>query len=411
MAKQPKFLQSRLRLFLSADIIGSTALKQTPRNPLQVTNVEWFPILQGFYIEAQLAFLGAWERGLPENAKEKALHWGPKPEFWKVIGDEIVFTKELTDSHQLTKVLACWVSALDYVRKYIRERDPRLDVKCTAWTAGFPLVNKEVALPRALDHDREPVTDYFKEAGRLLDIRYKKGGDAKVAVDYIGPSIDIGFRLTQFATARKFILSVGVAYMLSSRNAESSEPRISKFRYDGSAVLKGVFGGTRYPVFWLDLAMPGDLALLEDQLTKPEDCTPSDVYRYCAKFFEEMEPYTFKPFIESDSETDFKAKPDYYDDAIGRLSENYAWEMIGDRESERAAEEEQPTEPPVVTDEPAIKPHGEADGETPLSVQNLNFEALFRLVRAADNASSAAEPGPKRSGRRSAVREDEEGKD
>jgi len=401
MAKAPQFLKPRLRLFLSADIVGSTALKQTPRDAISASTVEWFPVLQGFYIETQRAFLGGWQRALPEDSKEKQLYWGPTPEFWKVIGDEILFTKELTDSHQLLNTLSCWITAIDATRKFIRGVDSRLDVKCTAWTAGFPLVNKEVALPRAFDVSGQAVTDYFKEGGRLLNERYaRRGNDAKIAVDYIGPSIDIGFRLCQFASARKFVLSVGVAFILSLSNRQSSEDRTSKFRYDGSQVLKGVYGGARYPIFWIDLAQPGDLALLEDKLMKPIECTADDVHKYCVKFFEEASPYTFKPFIVSTSETDITKKPDDYEEAIERLKKSYALEMIGDEESERAAQAEKPPEDATkVTQAPALK-SPEASDATPLAVSALDFVKIFDEVLKATENSGRASPTAKRANRK-----------
>lgn len=381
MAKTPQFLKPRLRLFLSADIIGSTALKQTPRDALSASTVEWFPVLQGFYIETQRAFLGGWLQSLPQDAKERQLHWGPDPEFWKVIGDEILFTKELTDSHQLIKVLVCWIAAIDAARESIRKVDRRLDIKCTAWTAGFPLVNKEVALPRSFSAADAPVTDYFKEGGRLLNERYtKKANDAKIAVDYIGPSIDIGFRLCQFASARKFILSVGVAYILSQSNRKASDPRVTQFRYDGAAVLKGVFGGIHYPIFWIDLAKPGDLALLEDRLTKPIECTSDDVHKYCEKFFEDASPYTFKPFILSPTENDLTEKPDDYEKDIAIIKKNYGLEIIGDKDSENRAEAETPPENTMaVASVPAIK-HVAPSEETPLSIGTINFAELFKDI-------------------------------
>ncbi len=382
MAKTPQFLKPRLRLFLSADIIGSTALKQTPRDALSASTVEWFPVLQGFYLETQRAFLGGWIRSLPEDTKERQLHWGPDPEFWKVIGDEILFTKELTDSHQLMNVLACWINAIDAARESIRKVDRRLDIKCTAWTAGFPLMNKEVALPRNFNIADAPVTDYFKEGGRLLNERYaKKANDAKIAVDYIGPSIDIGFRLCQFASARKFILSVGVAYILSQSNRKASDVRVTRFRYDGASVLKGVFGGIHYPILWIDLAKPGDLALLEDKLTKPIECTSDDVHKYCDKFFDDASPYTFKPFIISQTENDLKEKPDNYEKDIENIKKNYGLEIIGDKASEKAAEAETPPQGThAVAQTPALKASA-ATEETPLAISAINFAELFNEIR------------------------------
>lgn len=89
----PEFLKPRLRLFMSADIVGSTALKQSPRKGPEVSS-EWFGIIQGFYLEIQKEFIKHWS-DVDSKLGDKFL--GDPPELWKVIGDEAVFVKEITD--------------------------------------------------------------------------------------------------------------------------------------------------------------------------------------------------------------------------------------------------------------------------------------------------------------------------
>ena len=94
-----------------------------------------YTIIQGFYAEAQAQLRATWD----VNAKAVTyFDPGPSPSLWKVIGDEITFTKVLTDHRQVAFTLACWCEAMEQVRKFVR-RSPsgRLDLKCAAWTAGF----------------------------------------------------------------------------------------------------------------------------------------------------------------------------------------------------------------------------------------------------------------------------------
>lgn len=319
MGDLPDFLQPRLRLFLSADIVGSTALKQSPRESVK-NSLEWYTIIQGFYAEAQGQLRGTWD------AKVGVVSYfdpGPSPSLWKVIGDEITFTKILTDHRQVAFTLACWCEAMEQVRKFVR-RSPsgRLDVKCAAWTAGFPVMNKEVVV-RLDGYDGSG--NYFRESGALLNKKYAGDEANGYIVDYIGPSIDIGFRLSAHATGRKMIISVGVAYILSlTSSLEKIGLKDHVVKYAGSAPLKGVFGGAPYPLFWIDMAVEGDLALMEDNLTSPQICNLKFVEKYCEKFFDDNKGYTFKPFILSDAEPELKSKPEWYDGVVALLAQNYA---------------------------------------------------------------------------------------
>ena len=195
-------------------------------------------------------------------------------------------------------------------------------------------MNKEVVLE---DFDpSNPPRDHFKETGDLLNAKYRDEKRPNMVVDYIGPAIDIGFRLAAHATARKFVLSVGAAYILSMTTVQRSKN--IQLRFDGAFPLKGVFGGADYPIFWIDMATSDDISGLEDKLLGRVTFDRDVVTQYCEKFFEDNSGYTFPPFIESAEETEIKAKPAWYDDALRVLAANYAVEELPDRKSEEAAE-------------------------------------------------------------------------
>lgn len=67
-------------------------------------------------------------------------------------------------------------------------------------------------------------------------------------VDVIGPSMDIGFRISKFASDRKFVVSVEIARILS----ENANNHLSIY-VDGVEELKGVLNGIAYPIIWIDM--------------------------------------------------------------------------------------------------------------------------------------------------------------
>jgi hypothetical protein len=245
VAKLPAFLQPRLRLFLGADIVGSTALKQTRTGAHTAPTDQahkgpaWFSAIQGFYFEAAQAFLLDWERSRAKS--EDADHlYGEAPRLWKTVGDEVLFVKELTDHRQIVITLHVWRRAVTRMKEFLKAEKSILDVKSTCWTAGFPFRNREVVFDPSPSLDRGKVEDYYRESGRLLNEYYgKKKSKPKIFIDYIGPSIDTGFRLSSYASGRKLIVSVDVAYLASMTQFDGEVERVDFF-YDGSVALKGV---------------------------------------------------------------------------------------------------------------------------------------------------------------------------
>lgn len=171
-ASCPPFLKPRLRLFLSADIVGSTALKQTRARPAgssedSTKGPVWFSTIQGFYFEAAQAFLSEWADRKGESAHPAELY-GEEPSFWKSVGDEVLFTKVLGDHRQLATTLSCWFKAVERIRNFLKSENSSLDVKCTAWLAGFPYWNREVVIGRYPSVDERRVENYYQESGNLL---------------------------------------------------------------------------------------------------------------------------------------------------------------------------------------------------------------------------------------------------
>lgn len=322
----PPFLEPRLRLFLSADIVGSTSLKQTRSRTSDADDHSkrgpaWFSAIQGFYFEAAQAFLFEWVERKAASTAPVALY-GEEPTFWKSVGDEVLFTKVLTDHRQLATTLHCWFTAVSRMKDFLKRENSSLDVKCTAWLAGFPYRNREVVIGKYLSKNKDRVENYYKESGNLLNRYYGEGNSEDISVDYIGPSIDTGFRLTGFSSSRKMVLSIDAAYLLSMTSFDGEVKRID-LHYDGSHNLKGVMGGAPYPVFWTNMSSDSSLAVMEDKLRPQTVCHREAVKEYCDAFYEEHGHFVFRPFIKSDVGQTMAKRPDWYDSYHASLIKNF----------------------------------------------------------------------------------------
>jgi hypothetical protein len=320
----PEFLKPRLRLFLSADIVGSTALKQSPlgQQKRHEQRTKWFTKIQGFYFEAQTAFATEFEEQR-DKCNDDA-RFGEAPKLWKTVGDEVLFTKVVSDHRQVAQTLHCWMAAVERMRRFIKKDDTRLDVKSSAWLAGFPFRNSEVAVPDGDAAKNDYNGDWILASGKYLEDYYADPSTNKVSLDFIGPNIDIGFRLSSYCSSRKLTVSVEIAYILSTTNPkEEIDDRVFSIFFDGSLPLKGVLGGLNYPIFWLDISPDKSLARFEDKLAGIEKLDRDDLRKYCIEFFTEYSVYTFPPFIVSDQEPEFNIRPDWYDEEHANLVKAY----------------------------------------------------------------------------------------
>lgn len=203
-----EYFRSSLRLFLSADISGSTAFKHTSSGPQN-----WQKFFQQFF------------KYVPTHVASKLVSSELNLTPWKSVGDEIVFTSELTHfRHVKTLVESFRKAVADYRRSTTEVELGRLDIKITGWTAGFPVGNMLL----------NPLSE------------------APTAVDFIGPSMDIGFRLVKYSNPRRMYISVELAWLLSHPENSASGKNPLRLYFDGLIPLKGVGKEGLYPGIWMD---------------------------------------------------------------------------------------------------------------------------------------------------------------
>lgn len=198
-----------VRLFLSVDMVGSTEFKA--RLTGEGSN-SWLKIFQTFFTSFPLMIAG--QIGFEFLEEEHT----PAVEVWKVMGDEVVFVTQPATPEELTSTLIALLRTMKlYEDKHFAELPLRL--KGTAWVADFNGQNIEIEIPEL-----------------------SSGGGAHL--DFIGPDIDLGFRVTKFAKPGCLSLSLDcLELLLASTNADKAALYLM-----GKEPLKGVMFGRPYPI-------------------------------------------------------------------------------------------------------------------------------------------------------------------
>lgn len=205
-----------LRLFLSIDMVGSTEFKA--RSTGRGTQT-WLDTFQTFFTRFPLQLAGQIGHQFLDDDTT------PELEVWKVMGDEVIFVAEPSTPEVITGLLC---ALLQTMRRYEAEHfaDIPLRLKGTAWVADFSSNNIE------------------------LDIPELSSSQAPRHVDYIGPDIDLGFRLSGHARPQSLIVSLDILeLLLQAKNRDQVELFVV-----GQEELKGVLFGRPYPIIWLRLA-------------------------------------------------------------------------------------------------------------------------------------------------------------
>ncbi|MGJ5177911.1 hypothetical protein ACQR16_27400 [Bradyrhizobium oligotrophicum] len=300
----------------------------------------WFSPIAQFYKGMEIAVAREWALA---EARSLQINWPPgePPELWKSVGDEVIYTKLLTDHRQALTALNAWMAAVASYRVRLKHQFPSLDLKSTGWIAGFPVHNAEVffrssSLARELEVDEG---DEVYSNLSLLHEYYSEQRDKELTRDFIGPAIDTGFRLAQLSSPRRLVISVELALMLiHAVRTQPSDERYNytkpRFFFSGRHNFKGVFGGLPYPVFWIDMHPSPSLERTEDKLNKLEPLGTDDVLEFCEAFIKENSSYCFMPYIYNNVEPAFARVPDHHQERLNSLRDYWESERTK-REVER----------------------------------------------------------------------------
>lgn len=232
------------KLFLSCDLTGSTAFKQRPRSDW---DTPWQKVFLQFYRE--------FPQRLYAQQKEHDAD-GLQFDLWKAVGDELIFTCDVTSEPEICDAVDVWISTLRAYKANNLQKEDRsgLGVKGGVFLGTFPGPDHESTIPLTPNTESSGLDVVMLNKAALAE---SKRDTEKYLFDFFGPSIDTGFRVVNKCNARYLTLSVEVAYAMVLMHLTPDGDNKS-YSYPGlklmeSMELKGVWGGRNYPVFAVDL--------------------------------------------------------------------------------------------------------------------------------------------------------------
>lgn len=214
----------------------------------------------------------------------------------------------------------CWINAVNHYRKELQQQSPSLDLKASAWLAGFPVNNAEIIIRRKGSApanngltNEQPVDDFVYENAMLLEKYYSDSDRHDLIQDFVGPNIDAGFRVSHLASPRKLVMTLDLALLVAT--GDRTKPHHFKYdgfvyRYDGRVSLKGVLGGAPYPVFWIDMQAEEPEVIAEEKVTSAPRAEAKDLEQFAEAFIVKNSRLIDRPYIISNTETVFNKMPD-----------------------------------------------------------------------------------------------------
>jgi hypothetical protein len=226
-------------LFLSCDLQNSTQFKQKSADG-------WVATFLAFYSEFPSLLATRITDSYPALQGRLSL--------WKAIGDELIFSVRIQSEQECSDAIDAWMATmLEFERQHLLGKTP-MTLKGGAFLATVPSPDRRVAVPRTvqiLDGGTQRDAEATNEDTLNGDA---SDGDFAInfAMDFVGPSIDTGFRVLKFAARGYFVLTVEVAHLLFKHYNDDRTQRGRKAYLLGTHTLKGVWGGRPYPVFAIE---------------------------------------------------------------------------------------------------------------------------------------------------------------
>lgn len=215
-------------LFFSFDLVGSTELKKTA-----FENRTWIDVIRRFY-------------GICKDLiKDQGIN---EAHVWKLIGDEVVFFKKIKSPDDVEKTVIAIYKSLLMINGTLStslvgdEAENFVSVKAVAWIA--PIKSEVNASTLSDEHNnqfQELFASYIDD-----DVQIKTDEkDENSSIDFLGPNIDAGFRISKFARKLQLVLSPGLAKYLLDKKQNDERMKIVGFES-----LKGVAKGNLFPGIW-----------------------------------------------------------------------------------------------------------------------------------------------------------------
>lgn len=280
-----------LKIFISFDIVGSTNFKNSASEKDEEGRASWLRFFESFYAD--------FTKVLTQEVENHPKLNDP-PILWKSLGDELIYNKTISSFEEAYHLVQASKNAInEFTKEYIinttlsknqkiNKLKSKLRVKGTSWLAGFPVINSRVKTRFDSDiniQDEKKENDYF---------------------DYIGPSIDTGFRLAKFSTENKFVLSLDLVRVIFE--VERMPGITGGIYYETSEILKGVNNNNPYPIFYTPI--DNELERTRRNLEGKDQCKSDDVINFFKAFTKSIEdPLVFiEPYITELTDGEYKIK-------------------------------------------------------------------------------------------------------
>lgn len=217
--------EKSIYIFFSFDLVGSTKFK-TEENTKEI----WSHVIFRFY---EMIFT---------ELKDKI----PQVVVWKYLGDEVLLYVSIQDFESDSVIYSIpdiVFNVQGKVAKDIQEivNTKRLDIKSTIWIAGVQSVKSKGFNKNDIPKPEE----CYKNLRMLLN------SGERLLTDFLGPDMDIGFRVSKFAYHHKVTVSADFAYLLFRMKKPKNMKNIDgKMKIVSFEILKGVWDNKHYPIIW-----------------------------------------------------------------------------------------------------------------------------------------------------------------
>lgn len=220
-ASKPSKETPELYLFLSVDIIDSTKIKYDTDNP-----INWYNSFREFYISFPEFFVNHLKMEYAYNS----LKYDPyNYKIWKHAGDEILSYINITMKDEVPCIVQAFKRTLE---EWLSPEEKKLKIKGNIWLGQIPFIDRKLLPEENSRHQRT----------------------INIPEDFIGPSIDCGFRIGKYSSQNNITISVEVADLCKGYPSLQSS-----LYYLTSENLKGVFGSdNKYPIFVIHLNTDDD---------------------------------------------------------------------------------------------------------------------------------------------------------